>query len=173
MPDPNIQFTMEESNQDESLPFLDTQVSPGPNNTLTTIVYRKPTHTDQYLHWDSNHLIAAKHSVYNTLAHRFKVVSYNQQPLHKELDHTMKALEACHFPTWTLNRLQQKVEHKHQTNTDPSSMDIQPTNNTDNNGSNNNKNISIVVPYIHGLGEKFKKTFKNKGIQVHFKGTTL
>ena len=34
----------------------------------------------------------------------------------------------------------------------------------------NNKNISIVVPHIHGLGEKFRKTCKNKGIQVHFKG---
>ena len=31
--------------------------------------------------------------------------------------------------------------------------------------------ISVVVPYIHGLGEKFKKTCNNKGIQVHFKGT--
>ena len=27
-----------------------------------------------------------------------------------------------------------------------------------------------VVPYIHELGEKFKKTCKNKGIHVHFKG---
>ena len=29
----------------------------------------------------------------------------------------------------------------------------------------------LVVPYIYGLSEKFKKTCKNKGIQVHFKGT--
>ena len=32
-----------------------------------------------------------------------------------------------------------------------------------------NKNISIVVPYIHGLGEKFQRACNNKGIQVHFK----
>ena len=58
--DLHIQFIMEEPNQDGSLPFLDTQVSQGPNNTLITTVYRKPTHTGQYLHWDSNHFIGAK-----------------------------------------------------------------------------------------------------------------
>ena len=44
--DPYIQFTIEKPNQDGALPFLDTLVSPGPNNTLVTNVYRKPTHTD-------------------------------------------------------------------------------------------------------------------------------
>ena len=28
-----------------------------------------------------------------------------------------------------------------------------------------------MVPYIQGLGERFKRTCNNKGIQVHFKGT--
>ena len=57
--DLHIQFTVEEPNQDGPLPFLDTLVSPGPNNTLITTVYRKPPNTDQYLHLDSNHLIMA------------------------------------------------------------------------------------------------------------------
>ena len=33
------------------------------------------------------------------------------------------------------------------------------------------KNISIVVLYIQGLGEKFKRTCNKKGIQVLFKGS--
>ena len=36
--DPHIQFTMEEPNQDGSLPFLNTQGSQGPNTTLITAV---------------------------------------------------------------------------------------------------------------------------------------
>ena len=36
--DPNIQFTVGESDQHGSLPFLDTKVTPGPNNTLSTTV---------------------------------------------------------------------------------------------------------------------------------------
>ena len=78
------------------------------------------------------------------------------------MDHIREALHDCHFPTRALNKLQHKFEYKHHTNNEPSSMDIQPNNITDNN--NNNKNISIVVPYIHGLGERCKRTCNNKGI---------
>ena len=41
--------------------------------------------------------------------------------------------------------LQQKFECKHQTNNEPSSMDIQLNNNTGTKSNINNKNISIVV----------------------------
>ena len=47
--DPHIQFTVEPTQQG-SLPFLDTLVTIEPDNTFSTTVYRKPTHTDQYLH---------------------------------------------------------------------------------------------------------------------------
>ena len=62
--DPHIQFTVEPAQQG-SLPFLDTLVTIEQDNTFNTSVYRKPTHTDQYLHWDSNHHITAKQSVFN------------------------------------------------------------------------------------------------------------
>ena len=52
--DPHIQFMAEDPNQEEALPSLDTLVFLGPINTLTTTVNRKPTHMDQYLHWESN-----------------------------------------------------------------------------------------------------------------------
>ena len=45
--------------------------------------------------------------------------------------------------------------------------------NQDNNHNNNTtkRNITLVVPYIKGPSEKFKRLCKTKGIQVHFKGT--
>ena len=150
---------MEEPDQDGSLPFMDTKVTPGPINTLIATVYRKPTHTDQYLHLDSNHFITAKDSVYNTLACRAKVVSSNQPSLTKELVHIRMALQCCHFPTWALNKLQQDFECRHYNNNEPSSTDSQNINNNNNGPSNNNnKTISMVVPYIQGLVEKFKRT---------------
>ena len=54
-----------EPTQQGSLPFLDTLVTIQPDNTLSTTVYRKPTHTDQYLHWDSNHHITATKTMYS------------------------------------------------------------------------------------------------------------
>ena len=84
--DPHIQFTVEPTQQG-LLPFLDTLVTIEPDNTFSTTVYRKPTHTDRYLYWDSNHHITAKQSVYNTLAHRAKVVSSTQDKMDRELQH--------------------------------------------------------------------------------------
>ena len=63
--DLHIQFTVEEPSQQGSLPFLDTLVTIGPNHDFHTTIYRKPTHTDQYLHRDNNHFITAKLSAYN------------------------------------------------------------------------------------------------------------
>ena len=67
--DPHIQFTVEEPLQQGALPFLGTLVTTEPNNTFSITVYRKPIHTDQYIHWDSNCHITAKQIEYNTLAH--------------------------------------------------------------------------------------------------------
>ena len=172
--DPNIQFTVEEPGTYGSIPFLDTKVTPGPNNTIHTTVYRKPTHTDQYLHWDSNHFISAKHSVYNvykTLPHRAKVVSSTQTDLSKEMYHIGRALQSCLLPIWALNRLQHHFKHN---NRDPNPTDSQDSNNHNSNDTTNHnrhRNISMVVPYIQGLEEMFKGTFNKHGIQVYFKGT--
>ena len=40
-----------------------------------------------------------------------------------------------------------------------------------NNINNNNRNITIVVPFIQRTGGKVEKVCKAKGIQVHFRGT--
>ena len=55
--DQNIQFTKEDSRPDGSMPFLDILITPEEDGRLKTTVYRKPTHTDLYLQWDSNHTI--------------------------------------------------------------------------------------------------------------------
>ena len=65
-----IKFTTEEAKEDGSIPFLDTLITPKKNGTLSVGVYRKPTHTDLYLPWDSNHHLSAKYSVIKTLTHR-------------------------------------------------------------------------------------------------------
>ena len=113
-----------------------------------------PTHTDQYLHWKSNHHITAKQSVYNTLAHRAKVVSSSQDRLDQELQHIKSALQACQFPNWALNQWHHRFLNNNQVNNN------NPTNTTTNTNQDNNptkRNITLVVPFIPGTSEKFKK----------------
>ena len=105
-----------EPTQQGSLPFLDTLVSIQQDNTFSTSVYRKPTHTDQYLHWDSNQHITPKQSVFNSLAHRAKVVSSTKDQLDKEFLHIKSALHQCQFPDWALNQWHQKFINPNQPN---------------------------------------------------------
>ena len=112
--------------------------------------------------------ITAKNSVYNTLAHRAKVVSNTPEDLNKELEHLNKALKDCQFPNWALNKLQQQFLKKHNHNNNNNPLEEQTNNNRrDSNNEPTNKNISIVIPYIKGLGEKIKKTRHPGSLQGH------
>ena len=51
------------------MPFLDILVSPGRDGSLSTSVYRKPTHTDLYLQWGSHNISGHKVTINN-----FKIV---------------------------------------------------------------------------------------------------
>ena len=60
-----------ETEKDNKLAILDTAVLREPDGRLTTSVYRKPTHTDQYL-YDSHHPQSVKRGIVNCLYERAK-----------------------------------------------------------------------------------------------------
>ena len=82
--DTNIQFTSEESSEDGSMPFLDMLILPQEDGSFHTTIYRKPTHTDMYLQWDSQHPISSKYSVVGTLHHRASTVCSNTKLFNKK-----------------------------------------------------------------------------------------
>ena len=88
-----IQFFIEDSRTDGSMPFLDILVTPKQDGSLSTTVYRKPTHTDLYLQWDSHHTISSKYSVVGTLHHRAKTLCSSPQLLQQEEEHLHKFLQ--------------------------------------------------------------------------------
>ena len=56
---PGITFTAEGNQENSAIPFLYTLVKPEADNTLSLTVYKKPTHINQYLQWDSHHNLVA------------------------------------------------------------------------------------------------------------------
>ena len=85
---PHIQFTTETPKSNGSIAFLDTAVSPGPDNTLLTTVYRESNHTYQYLH-----NVSAKYTIFNTLTHWGRTVCANPKLLHKDEEHIQGAFQ--------------------------------------------------------------------------------
>ena len=66
---PTIKFTVEQE-EDGTLPFLDTLLRRREDGSLDVSVYRKPTHTDQYLHFESHHPTHVKRRVVRCLHDR-------------------------------------------------------------------------------------------------------
>ena len=58
--------------KDKKLALLDTAISREPDGRLTTSIYRKPTHTDQYLAYDSHHPQSVKCGIIKCLYERAK-----------------------------------------------------------------------------------------------------
>ena len=81
--DLHIQFTAEDAKPDGSIPFLDTLAMPQPDGSMKITVFRNPSHTDMYLHWDSYHHLSAKYSVINTLRHRAKTCMFHQPVINR------------------------------------------------------------------------------------------
>ena len=96
--DPSIKFTAETTRADGSMPFLDTLVTPQSDGSLATTVYRKPTHTNQYLQWDSHHAIANKYSIISILLRRAKHICSNQQQMEEEQQQIQRALVYVQIP---------------------------------------------------------------------------
>ena len=71
--DPNIKFTTEHPNDQGAIPFLDTFPRPSGNEIITS-VHRKPTHTDRYLDFNSNHPKSTKCAAVRALTDRAKNV---------------------------------------------------------------------------------------------------
>ena len=72
---------MEEESNGE-LAFLDTLLKRN-NGEISVLVYRKPTHTDQYLHYSSHHQTSCKESVVSSLFNRaYSII--NKDDLNKE-----------------------------------------------------------------------------------------
>ena len=81
------------------------------NGRVKILVYRKPTHTDQYLSYESHHPLVHKLGVIRTLI--TKTSSWTKRTDAEE-QHIIKAVMTWGYPKWTFNRVKQAEVRKQQ-----------------------------------------------------------
>ncbi|KAL9971531.1 hypothetical protein ACROYT_G017705 [Oculina patagonica] len=95
--EPSIQFTVERETE-RKISFLDVTVCRQDDGQLSTKVYRKPTHTERYLSFDSHHPAAHKRAVVKSLTDRAKTIPSSVDQQSKEMQHVTAALRANGYP---------------------------------------------------------------------------
>ncbi|XP_011878376.1 PREDICTED: uncharacterized protein LOC105567795 [Vollenhovia emeryi] len=127
-----------ETEQDSQIPFLDVMVRRNEDGTLSHNVYRKPTHTDRYLHANSHHHPAQKNSVISSLAHR---ALSNSEPtaLDGELNHLHRTLTMNGYSSRNINRTIKKLTNKES-----------GQNNTTTPETEKEKIKAVILPYVRG-----------------------
>ena len=87
-----------ETEEDNKLAFLDTAVLREPDGRLTTSVYWKPTHTDQYLAYDSPHPQSVKCGIVRCLYERAKRFVAKPSVISEEKKHLSSVLVSNGYP---------------------------------------------------------------------------
>jgi len=146
---PSIKFTKELETNNE-LAFLDVLVKKTAENQLSFEVYRKATHTDQYINGNSHHHKKHKMAIWSTLIHRALNVCSTPELLNKELAHIAKvATDNGHI----INVVKILKNIKKNLN----SIKLKP------HGPQKKK---ICVPYISGMYESIEKALQRWGIDT-------
>ena len=93
---------------DNKIPFLDVEVHLKEDKHVKLKIYRKKTHTDQYLNFQSNHHISQKLGIISTFNHRIDTIITEESDKEEERKRVKKKMKNCNYPEWSLNRKKKK-----------------------------------------------------------------
>ena len=112
-----IHFTLEPK-KDGQLSFLDTLITRHQDGTMSTSVYRKRTHTDKYLDFQSHHPLAHKLAVVRTLLCRAgSLCSVTDQD--QERGHIDKKKKRNGYPPKILSHSRARRDNQTRSESDP------------------------------------------------------
>ncbi len=149
---PAIKFTREEETE-KSLAVLDAKITRDNLGKLSFSVYRKPTHTDQYLQYSSNQPLQHKLGVIRTLVHHSNTICSNEAAQDYEINHVRKVLSVsgCSKKAW-------KVASTPNTRSEHPSPDV----------SRGTKG-SVTIPYVGKVTDNIARLFRQAGVTTHIR----
>ena len=148
--EPTIKFTIE-MEQEGSLPFLDTRVTRNGDGSLTTTVFRKKTHSDRYLDFDSHHPLAHKVAVARTLLTRADRICGSAPDRDVEKRRITEALNSNGYPTALVKKNWHPTPHS----TPPPELDT--------------PKAVVVIPYVKHLSESIRRILSPLKIRTCFR----
>ena len=147
----SIQFTIEEE-QDNHLLFLDVLVMKEGNH-MTTSIYRKKTHTDQYLQHESYHHPRIKSGIMSCLMTRAERL-HRGDNVTKEKQHLCNVFVANGYPKEMTEKFFHKSKAKAVSQTEKEE-----------------RKDTLYLPYVRGLSEGVERAVKDLKIRTVFKTT--
>ena len=143
---PSIKFTYEVQKDDKTIPFLDVLFTVREDGSLGHKVYRKPTHTDRYLHFNSFQHPSIKNSVCKTLINRAKTIC-EVSNIDNELENLRNVLKLNGYPRQFIDKAM-KMPQRVQQKTEYQSL--------------------VCLPYIGPASHKIERILKEVGVQVYY-----
>ena len=101
-----------EDEGNNSMPFLDAKFTRKEGGSVKSTVYRKKTHTNQYLNFASHHPKHQKLGVVRTLMNRCETITSEEGDKKEEVEHLRGALRVCGYPFWALNKMTDSSKNK-------------------------------------------------------------
>ena len=143
-----------ETENNNKLASLDTAVSREPDGRLTTSVYRKPTHTDQYLAYDSHHPQSVKRGIVKCLYERAKRLVTKPSVISEEKKHLSSVLVSNGYP---FSFLQKLTKTGRPNDSAKPAIEFKAT---------------AVLPYVKGVFEQLRRSLQQQGVRAVFKSET-
>ena len=152
---PSIRFTVEEE-REGSLPFLDTLLQRRDDGSLDVTVYRKPTHTDRYLDFQSHHPSHVKRGLVRCLYDRARSITTRQDNLKKEECHLTEVLKQNGYPSSFIR-----------SSSVPSRRNVEVTEAPLLEGGR--RPPLVMLPYTEGVSEDIRRVCRKFGLKVVFR----
>ena len=112
-------------------------------------VYRKATHTNKYLAFDSHHPVQHKRSVVSTLMRRANTIPSSEALKTEETSNVQDSLQVNGYPTKFIESAAQPRSGPRSHHPDPAGL--------------------AVVPYVQGISDRIKRTLQHFNIRTAFK----